>query len=54
MTPMAKNCLDLYRGGNPATIKSLLLQQRPSVVTELKEYFGVSDLDTLALKLSKG
>lgn len=54
MTPMATRCLELYRGGNPATIKQLLMMQKVSVVTELKEYFGVSDLDTLAIKLSKG
>ena len=54
MTPMAKNCLELYRGGNPTTIKALLMNQKASVVNELKEHFGVSDLDTLAIRLSKG
>lgn len=54
MTPMATRCLDLYRGGNPTTIKKLLLQQKASVVTELKEHFGVSDIDALAIRLSKG
>lgn len=28
--------------------------QKPSVVKELKEHFGVSDLDSLAVKLSIG
>lgn len=54
MTPQAKNCLELYRGGNPTTIKQLLAMQKQSVVNELKEYFGVSDLDTLAVRLSRG
>lgn len=54
MTPVAQRCLELYRGGNPTTIKALLLKQRSSVVTELKEHFGVSDLDALAVRLSKG
>lgn len=54
MTKQANNCLDLYRGGNPSTIKQLLQMQRSSVVNELKEHFGASDLDTLAVKLSLG
>lgn len=54
MTPQAMNCLQLYRGGNPATIKKLLMVQKPSVVNELKNHFGTSDLDKLALCLSRG
>lgn len=54
MTPQATNCLDLYKGGNPTTIKQLLQVQKPSVVQELKDHFNTSDLDKLALLLSKG
>lgn len=48
------NCLNLYRGGNPSTIKQLLLKQKASVVAELKNYFDTNDLDKLAMSLSKG
>lgn len=54
MTQQAKNCLELYRGGNPVTIKKLLQAQKPSVVMELKEHFGTSNLDKLAVCLSNG
>lgn len=54
MTPQAKNCLELYRGGNPATIKQLLMMQKPSVVNELKNYFDEQNLDKLAMRLSLG
>lgn len=54
MTLQAKNCLELYLGGNPNTIKSLLQQQKSSVVIELKNYFGVYDIDKLAICLSLG
>lgn len=54
MTQQAINCLQLYRGGNPATIKQLLMNQKPSVVNELKNYFGEQNLDKLAVRLSLG
>lgn len=54
MTQQAKNCLDLFRGGNVNTIKQLLKIQKPSIVTELKEHFGTQDIDTLAIRLSHG
>lgn len=54
MTKQAQNSLDLYRGQNPATIKQLLKMQKSSVVAELKEHFGVSDIDSLAARLSIG
>ena len=54
MTLQAMNCLELYRGGSPSTIKSLLQTQKPSVVAELKNHFGTNDLDKLAVCLSKG
>lgn len=54
MTPQATNCLELYRGGNPATIKQLLKNQKPYVLEELKNHFGTNDLDKLAVCLSKG
>lgn len=54
MTSQAMNCLELYRGGNPTTIKKLLQAQKASVVAELKNHFGTNDLDKLAVCLSKG
>lgn len=54
MTQQAKNSLDLYRGGNPETIKQLLKIQKSSVVNELKEHFNARDLNELAIKLSLG
>lgn len=54
MTQQAKNCLELYRGGNPDTIKKLLAVQKPSVVKELQDYFGTTDNGKLAVLLSKG
>lgn len=54
MTSQARNSLVLYKGQNPATIKRALSMQKNSVVNELKEHFGVSDLDSLAVKLSIG
>lgn len=52
MTSQAKNSIDLYRGNDPEKIKQLLRIQRSSVVDELKEHFGASDIDELAIKLS--
>ena len=54
MTPQAQNSLALYKGQNPATIKHALSIQKSSIVNELKEHFGVSDLNSLAIKLSVG
>lgn len=54
MTQQAMNCLDLYQGGNPSTIKKLLQLQKFSIVEELKNHFGTNDLDKLAVCLSKG
>lgn len=54
MTQQATNCLDLFRGGNPATIKQLLKVQKPSIVKELHDYFGTTDNDRLAVLLSRG
>lgn len=54
MTQQAVNSLNLYRGGNPSTIKQLLNRQKASVVDELKSHFGVSNLDDLAMRLSRG
>ena len=52
MSPQAQNSLNLYRGGNPATIEQLLKMQKSSVVEELKEHFKATDLKELAIKLS--
>lgn len=54
MTPQATNCLSLYYGGNPDTIKRALQMQKPSVVDELKNHFGESNLNKLAVRLSLG
>ncbi len=54
MTSQATNCLSLYKGGNPATIKQLLKHQKPSIVEELKNHFGTNDLDKLSICLSRG
>lgn len=52
MSPQAKNSIELYKGGNPSTIESLLKMQRVSVVNEMKEHFGVTDTHELAIRLS--
>lgn len=54
MTQQAKNSINLYRGGNPATIEQLLRMQGTSVVNELKQEFHATDLRELAIKLSIG
>lgn len=54
MSAQAQNSLELYRGGNPATIKQLLKMQSSSVVDELKAHFGAKDLDELSVRLSIG
>ena len=52
MTQQAINSLGLYKGGNPGTIEQLLRIQKSSVVEELKEHFGASDISELAIMLS--
>jgi hypothetical protein len=52
MTQQAINSLNLYRGGNPETIRKLLMIQKESVVKELKEHFGASDLVELSIRLA--
>ena len=54
MSKQAENSLNLYKGGNPATIEQLLKMQKQSVVDELKGHFGVSSLTDLAVRLSIG
>ena len=54
MTQQAINSLNLYRGGNPATIEQLLQWQGSSVVNELMEHFGATSIRELAIKLSIG
>ena len=54
MTNQAKNSLALYKGGNPATIEQLLKMQSSSVVSELKQHFGVESIGELAIRLSIG
>lgn len=54
MTQQALNSLELYKDNNPSTIERALAIQKSSVVSELKEHFGVSNIHELALKLSTG
>lgn len=54
MTPQATNCLSLFYGSNPATIKQALSMQKASIVEELKNHFGESNIDKLAVRLSLG
>lgn len=54
MTSQAQNCLSLYRGGNPSTIKALLKIGSKSVLKELQEHFDTTDIDILAQRLSLG
>ena len=54
MTAQAQNSINLYRGNPASTIKQALKMQRANVVDELKEHYGVSTVDDLALRLSMG
>lgn len=54
MTPQAQNCLKLYYGGNVSTIVQLLNLQKKSVLNELMNHFGTTDIDQLANCLSLG
>ena len=54
MTQQAVNSLALYRGNDPEKIKMLLRIQKSSVVEELKQHYGASDIDELAIKASIG
>lgn len=54
MTPQATNCLSLFYGSSPDTIKKALQIQKPSIVEELKNHFGENNLDKLAVRLSLG
>ena len=54
MSQQAVNSLDLYKGQNPGKIEMLLRIQKSSVVDELKEHFGTSDIHELALRCSLG
>ena len=54
MTQQAINSLALYKGNNPSTIEKGLSIQKASVVRELKEHFGVSDIHELAVRLAIG
>lgn len=54
MSEQAKNSLNLYRGGNPATIENLLRFQKKNVVDELKAHFGTNNLHELAIRCSIG
>lgn len=54
MTQQAKNCIDLFRGNDPATIKRALKMQRQSIVNELKDHYKANDIDDLAYRLAIG
>lgn len=53
MSQQALNSIELYRGNDPVKIEMLLRIQATRVVNELKEFFGVSDNHSLAVKLSR-
>ena len=54
LSQTTKNSMnDLYRGANPATIK-MALRMKPDELKELQDFFGTSDIDTIALRLSLG
>lgn len=52
MTQQAKNFLFICKGGNPSTIEGLLHYQRQSIITELKQHFGVDSIPALATAMS--
>ena len=54
MTQQALNSLSLYKGNDPSTIEGALAIQKSSVVSELKEHFGVDSNHELAIRLSIG
>lgn len=54
MTRQAENCISMFRGNAPATIEKALRMQKSSIVNELKEHYGSSDIGHLALRLSLG
>lgn len=54
MTQQAVNTMELYKCGNPSQIAALLRLQAQSVVDELRKHFHVTNIETLAVRLSKG
>lgn len=52
MTKQAENSLDLFKSQSVSTIKQALKFQKKSVVDELMEHCGVSNIDDLAVALS--
>ena len=44
MTPKAIECIKKFYGANPVTIKNLLMQMSPSLVEELKNHYGTSNI----------
>ena len=53
MSEQAKNSIKLYKGQDARRIRQLLNFQLCRVVNELMNYYKASDLDDLALKLSR-
>lgn len=54
MTKQAQNSINLYKGNPVSTIKQALSMQKASIVEELKQHFGVADIDSLVVRLSIG
>ena len=52
MTTQAQNSINLYKGNPVSMIKQALKMQRASIIDELKDHFGVSTIDDLAVRLS--
>ena len=45
--------VETYKGANPASIK-MALKMKPAERKELEQFFGTTDIDTIALRLSMG
>lgn len=43
----------LYRGASTASIK-MALRMKPAELKELEQFFGTTDIDNIALRLSMG
>ena len=53
MSEQARNSILLFKGQDARTIRQLLNHQLCRVVNELMAYYKATDLDDLALKLSR-
>lgn len=54
LSQTTKNSMnDLYRSANTATIK-MALRMKPNELEELQQFFGTTDIDTIARRCSLG